>query len=84
MQMVDDMILRQGTAEEQVAKLRDADSRELRRITEAASRAAYEERTRFSNFVQELLQGGLGQRKLGAVLVVIGIVLGCAANIVSA
>jgi hypothetical protein len=82
--MMDDMLLRQGTAEQQVAKLRDAHSGELRRITEATSRAAYEERARFANFVQELLQGGLGQRKIGAVLVAVGIVLGAAANIVGA
>jgi hypothetical protein len=82
--MMDDMMLRQGTTAEQLTKLRDANSRELRRITDAASRAAYEERTRFANFVQELLQGGLGQRKLGAALVAVGIALGCAANIVGA
>jgi hypothetical protein len=84
MQMVNDAMLRQGTTQQQLDNLRTANASELKRIGEAASRAAYEERTRFASFVQELLQGGLGQRKTGAVLVAVGIVLGAAANIVGA
>jgi hypothetical protein len=34
--------------------------------------------------VRDLLQGGLGQRKLGAALVGLGIVVSVAANVVSA
>lgn len=84
MQFMHDYELSRGSPAEQVAKLRAQYGQDMRRVTDAASRAVYEERHRFASFANDLLQGGLGQRKLGAVLLALGILCGTAANITSA
>lgn len=82
--LMDEHRLTHGPVEQQVRLLRETHSKELRRVTDAASRATYEERARFQAFVRDLLQGGLGQRKIGAGLIAAGIVASMAGNVVSA
>jgi hypothetical protein len=83
MAMIEHYRMTHGTAEEQLRLLREKQASEMKRITDAASRATYEERARFAAFVEDLLRGGLGRRKLGAALVGAGIVMSVAANVVS-
>lgn len=73
----------QGTPEQQITRLRGQQAADVRRVSEAATNAVSEERRRFASFVGDLLQGGLGERRLGAILVALGIVVNMAAGIVS-
>jgi hypothetical protein len=57
--------------------------RDLETATGAAERTARDQQEAFLNFVRELLQGGLGRRKLGALLLAVGIVLSVGGSIVS-
>jgi hypothetical protein len=82
--MMEDHALRHGPVDDRLRLTQERYAQDIRRITDAASRATYEERARFQSFVRDLLQGGLGHRKMGAGLVALGIVTSVAANVVSA
>lgn len=82
--LIRDVQRRSGTAEEQGKRARAEFERDLTQVRTAAARSAYQQRDRLTSFIRELLQGGLGRRKLGAALIALGIVVSVAANVVSA
>jgi hypothetical protein len=73
-----------GTEEQQLKRARADFEGDLTQVRTAAARSTYQQRDRLTGFIRELLQGGLGRRKIGAALIALGIVVSVAANVVSA
>ena len=70
-----------GPAEQRLEAVRSELARNVERTTQAAERAAYAQRKAFLDLVRDLLQGGLGRRKLGAWLFAGGVVLNVSGNV---
>lgn len=82
-QLMDRYEMSQALPEEQVRLLGQKSERDMTAVIAASRQAILEERDRFHSFVRDLLQSGIGQRKLGAVLVGCGIVVGVVASVIS-
>jgi hypothetical protein len=83
MRIVNEMQMARGSTEEQLKRARQQLEQDLTRTNDVATRAIYRERQRFQNLVRDLLQGGLGQRKIGAALLAVGILLSVSSNVAS-